>query len=181
MTASATSIAARRPRPPLLARLISRLVMLVGGVPYALIAIGLRLLMARVFFPDGQSKIEGPVVSFKWLYRNADFTVTLPTDISEAALQMMQTQYAHLPMPPTTAAYLFTYAEFVLPLCLIIGFATRFAALGLLVMTVMIQLYVAPELWWVTHVYWVAILMVLMTVGPGAVSIDALIRYFYEK
>jgi len=179
MTASA--IAARRPRPPLLARLISRLVMLVGGIPYALIAIGLRLLMARVFFPDGQSKIEGPVVSFKWLYRNADFTVTLPTDISDAALQMMQTQYAHLPMSPTTAAYLFTYAEFVLPICLVIGFATRFAAFGLLLMTLLIQFYVMPELWWSTHVYWVAILMVLMTVGPGAVSIDALIRYFYEK
>ena len=45
-------------------------------------------------------------------------------------------------------------------------------------MTVMIQLYVAPELWWVTHVYWVAILMVLMSVGPGAISVDALIRFF---
>ena len=181
MTASATSIAARRPRPPLLARLISRLVMLVGGIPYALIAIGLRLLMARVFFPDGQSKIEGPAVSFKWLYRNADFTVTLPTDISDAALQMMQTQYAHLPISPTTAAYLFTYAEFVLPICLVIGFATRFAAFGLLVMTLLIQFYVMPQLWWSTHVYWVAILMVLMTVGPGAVSIDALIRHLYGR
>src|SRR6266853_271609 len=148
MTASATSIAARRPRPRLLARLISRL--------------GMRLLMARVFFLDGQSKIEGPVVSLKWLYRTADFTVTLPTDISDAALQMMQTQYAHLPISPTTAAYVFTYAEFVLPICLVIGFATRFAAFGLLLMTLLIQFYVIPQLWWSTHVYWVAILMVLM-------------------
>jgi putative oxidoreductase len=107
--------------------------------------------------------------------------VILPSEIKESTLQMLQAQYANLLMPPLVAAYLFTYAEFVLPLCLIIGFATRFAALGLLVMTVMIQLYVAPELWWVTHVYWVAILMVLMSVGPGAISVDALIRFFHEK
>ena len=69
----------------------------------------------------------------------------------------------------------------MLPICLVIGFATRFAAFGLLLMTLLIQFYVMPELWWSTHVYWVAILMVLMTVGPGAVSIDALIRHFYGR
>ena len=137
--------------------------------------------MARVFFVPGQTKIEGPVVPFNWVARNVEFSVILPSEIKDATLQMLLSQYANLPMPPMVAAYLFTYAEFVLPLCLIIGFATRFAALGLLVMTVMIQLYVAPELWWVTHVYWVAILMVLMSVGPGAISVDALIRYLYEK
>jgi len=38
-----------------------------------------------------------------------------------------------------------------------------------------------PDALWSTHVYWIAILMVLMSVGPGAISIDRLIRYVYEK
>ena len=33
-------------------------------------------------------------------------------------------------MAPAVAAYLFSYAEFALPICLLLGFATRFAALG---------------------------------------------------
>jgi uncharacterized membrane protein YphA (DoxX/SURF4 family) len=34
---------------------------------------------------------------------------------------------------------------------------------------------------WAAHVYWAAILLVLMSVGPGAISIDALIRYVYSR
>ena len=181
MAGPATPAAAGAPERPIVARFVARLVALCAIVPYALIALGLRLLMARTFFFDGQGKIEGPVVPFNWFRLNTDFSVTLPAEINDAALQMLLTQYAKVPMPTMTAAYLFTYAEFVLPLCLVIGFATRFAALGLLLMTLLIQLYVMPQLWWSTHVYWVAILMVLMSVGPGAVSLDALIRYFYDK
>jgi putative oxidoreductase len=177
--ASISNVSTRQPKPPLIGRLAVGLNMLVAGVPYALIAVGLRLLMARMFFPDGQSKIEGPTVPLNWL--RIDYAITLPTDIADAALQAMQAQYASLPFSATTAAYLFTYAEFVLPICLVIGFATRIAAFALLAMTVLLQLYVMPQLWWSVHVYWVAILMVLMTVGPGAVSLDALLRYIYEK
>ena len=79
-------------------------------------------------------------------------------------------------MPPAVAAYLFSYAEFVLPVCLVLGFATRLSALVLLAMTVLIQIYVVPEAFWTAHVYIFAILMVLMSVGPGAISLDAVIR-----
>jgi putative oxidoreductase len=174
-----SNFAVRRPKRPIVARIVERLNKLVAGVPYAVIAVGLRLLMARVFFLDGQSKIEGPVLPFNWL--RLDFSMTLPLDITDAALQVMQAQYARVPMSATKAAYLFTYAEFVLPICLFLGFATRLAACGLLVMTLLLQLYVMPQLWWSTHVYWTAILLVLMTIGPGAASLDALIRHFYEK
>ena len=181
MTASTTDAVASPPSGSIIASFVDKLVRLCAVVPYALIAIGLRFVMARVFFVPGQTKVEGPVIPFNWVARGVDFSVTLPSEIKDATLQALQVQYANLPMPPMVAAYLFTYAEFVLPLCLVLGFATRFAALGLLVMTVMIQLYVMPEPWWVTHVYWVAILMVLMSVGPGAISVDAVIRFFHEK
>jgi len=34
---------------------------------------------------------------------------------------------------------------------------------------------------WTTHIYWVAILMVLMSVGAGAISLDRLIRSIYQR
>lgn len=158
-----------------------KLVALCGVIPYALVALGLRLVMARVFFLSGQPKIEGPVIPVSLNIRELDFLMVLPAQIKDATFRLFETQYAALPLPPHVAAYLFTYAEFVLPVCLVIGFATRLSALLLLVMTVMISVYVMPELWWPTHVYWAAILMVLMSAGPGAISIDALIRYVYER
>jgi putative oxidoreductase len=86
-----------------------------------------------------------------------------------------------LPIPSAVTVTVLTYAEFVLPICLVLGFATRLAALILLAMTVMLQLYVMPGMWWAAHVYWIAILTVLITLGPGAISIDALIRWLHRR
>ena len=161
---------------------MATLVALCAFIPYALVALGLRLVMARVFFLSGQAKIEGPRIPIDLNLPGFDeLSVVLPAEIKASTFQLFETEYASLPIPPTVAAYLFTYAEFVLPICLVLGFATRFAALGLLAMTALMQVYVTPGLWWTTHVYWVSILMVLMSVGPGAISIDAGIRYLYER
>ena len=168
-------------RPSIIATIIDKLTLLCAVIPYALVALGLRFVMARVFFLSGQSKIDGPVIPITLFGRDAEFTVVLPAGIKGSTFQMFETQYAGLPFLPTVAAYVFTYAEFVLPICLVIGFATRLSALALLVMTVLIQVYVAPGALWTTHVYWISILAVLMSVGPGAISADRLIRYVYQK
>lgn len=173
----------RDPEPrssSLIATAIDKLVAICGVVPYALVALGLRFIIARVFFLSGQVKISGPEIPIS-LFKGADFTIVLPAEIKPATIELFQTQYNALPMPPAVAAYLFTYAEFVLPICLVLGFATRFSALALLAMTVLIQVYVVPEALWTAHVYLFAILMVLMSVGPGAISLDALIRYVYRR
>jgi len=149
-------------------------------IPYALVAAGLRFVMARVFFLFGQAMIEGPALSFAWLGRAFDFSITLPADIKASTLEAFQTQYAALPLPPAVAAYFFAYALFALPICLMLGFATRFAALGLLIITVLLAVYVTPDALWTTHVYWGGILLVLISIGPGAISLDAAIRYLYE-
>ena len=148
---------------------------------YALLALGLRLVMARVFFLSGQAKIEGPGVPIQWPAGGVDLSVTLPAAIKETTFQLFETQYAELPIAPAAAAYLFSYAEFVLPICLLLGFATRFAAAGLLALTMLLQIYVAPAMWWSLHVYWLSILLVLVLLGPGAISIDALIRTIYRR
>jgi putative oxidoreductase len=163
------------------ARIVDKLVRLCARVGYALLGLALRLVMARVFFLSGQTKIEGPGVPIQWPTAGIDVSVTLPAAIRATTLQLFETQYTDLPMTPVVAAYLFSYAEFVLPICLLLGFATRFAAVGLLALTMLLQIYVAPAMWWSLHVYWVSILMVLVSLGPGAISIDALIRTIYLR
>ena len=54
---------------------------------------------------------------------------------------------------------------------ILLGLGTRFAALGLLVMTAVIQLLVYPGAW-PTHGVWAAVLLWLMALGPGVVSLD---------
>ena len=161
---------------------MSKLVAFCAAVPYALVALGLRLIMARVFFLSGQAKIEGPrSIPIRPGIGDLEFTVILPAGIKDATFQMFEAQFAGLPIAPVVVAYLFTYAEFVLPICLVLGFATRLAALALLAMTVLLQVYVMPGMLWSVHVYWAAILLVLMTVGPGAISVDAIIRAIYRR
>jgi putative oxidoreductase len=159
------------------ARVVGGLVALCAHLLYALVGLGMRLLMARVFFLSGQGMIEGPTVPF-WTFGGIpNFSMILPVELKDAALQAFTAQYAALPIEPTTAAYLFAYAQFVFPICLAIGFATRFAALGLFALTMLTSFYVMPEAFWSTHAYWMLILLALVSVGPGGISIDAVIRY----
>jgi len=67
-------------------------------------------------------------------------------------------------------------AEIVLPLLLIFGLTSRLAAAGLLVMTLVIERLVFPDAasWWGSHVWWAAILLVIIAKGPGAWSLDRL-------
>jgi putative oxidoreductase len=178
-----TDVAARptASSPSIIASIRGKLFAFCAVIAYALVALGLRFVMARVFFLSGQAKIEGPSVHIHLNAPVLDFSVILPAQIKSATFQMFETQYADLPVPPAVAATLFTYAEFVLPICLVLGFATRLAALGLLVMTLLLQFYVLPTMWWSAHVYWVSILAVLICRGPGAISIDALIRWLYGR
>jgi len=144
-------------------------------IPYALVALALRLVMARVFFLDGQTRIEGPRVPLN--VQDFDFSVILPLQVKVETFGVFLTKYAALPVPPVLGAYLVSYAEFILPICLLLGFATRFAALGMLIMTALLQIYVMPDALWSTHVYWAAILLVLLSRGPGQISVDHIIRF----
>ena len=75
---------------------------------------------------------------------------------------------------PDTLALLDSVAEIALPVLLVIGLATRFSALGLLVMTVVIQL-VVPEGWANFHLPWASLAVAIIALGPGKLSLDHLI------
>jgi putative oxidoreductase len=167
--------------PSLIAATAAGLSALCAIVPYALVAVGLRLLMARVFFLAGQGRIEGPNVPIALFGWDTGFHVVLPAQINESTFLLFEKDFAVLPIPSAVTAYFFTYAEFVLPICLVLGFATRLSALVLLVMTILLQVYVAPQALWTAHAYWIAILLVLMSVGPGAISVDRLLRHVHDR
>ena len=100
--------------------------------------------------------------------------------VEGTALQIDETQYFlfeefGLPLPTDIAVPLTTYAEHFLPVLVALGLATRFGAAGLLVMTLVIQLFVFPEAWWGTHSLWAALALILVSRGGGLFSLDALV------
>ncbi|GAA4478435.1 DoxX family protein [Gluconacetobacter asukensis] len=72
---------------------------------------------------------------------------------------------------PDQLALLTATAEIVLPVLLLLGLGTRFAAQALLIMTGVIQL-VFPDGWANFHLYWAAIAVGIVAIGPGGLSID---------
>ena len=89
---------------------------------------------------------------------------------SEFKLHIFGSQY---PYPfPLAAAYGAGIAEIVLPVLLVLGLFTRFAALGLLMMTAIIQITV-PEGWANFHLPWAAMALALVVFGGGMIALDA--------
>ena len=143
-----------------IARLTSALF---GLIPAWLPLLILRLTLARPFFASGLTRWDG------W------FTLSFGTKTlfaEEYKLHIFGSEIS-FPMPELVAAMAST-AEIVLPILLAFGFLTRWAALGLLVMTGVIQL-TYPDGWANFHLYWGAIALAIMTFGPGAVSLDRLL------
>ncbi len=118
-----------------------------------------RLALAGVFWRAARAKIE----TGTWL------------TISDGTRFLFENDYSAVPLPPEVAVVMATTAEHVLPVLLLIGLATRFAALGLLGMTMVIQVFVYPEAWWPVHALWTALCLMLIVRGAGLFSIDAVI------
>lgn len=74
---------------------------------------------------------------------------------------------------PALVAFASGSAEIVLPVLLVIGLATRLAAFGLLLMTLVIE-FTVPD-GWPLHITWAAMALGIMAWGPGRISLDHLI------
>jgi putative oxidoreductase len=135
-------------RSPLLA-VIDRLVGLLDRVPYMLLALPLRVGAAAVFWNSAMAKLA-----------NWDTTIELFTDEYKVPL-----------LPPELAANLALSIEVTTPVLLVLGLLTRAAALVLLGMTAVIEIFVYP-LAWPTHIQWAAMLLVLLCRGAGKLSLD---------
>lgn len=81
-------------------------------------------------------------------------------------------------LDPTTAAYMATGAEIILPILLALGLFGRFAAAGLLIMTAIIEFtYVSSDI----HILWAFLGAAIFIRGPGKLSADALILKWIRK
>lgn len=127
------------------------------ALPSSLLLLVARLGIASIFFFSGRTKVEGFLT------------------ITDSARDLFETEYRLPLLSPELAVHLATYAEHLLPLLLVLGLFTRCAALGLLAMTLVIQIFVYPDAW-PTHLSWAAILLPLIAYGAGRFSLDRALR-----
>lgn len=126
-------------------------------LPPALPLLLARFGVAGVFFLSGRTKVEGLLT------------------IKDSTYFLFSEEYQVPFIPSDVAAHLATYAEHLLPVLLVLGLMTRLSALGLLGMTAVIQIFVYPGAW-PTHLTWAALLITLVTFGPGGWSLDRLFK-----
>lgn len=112
-----------------------------------------RLAIAGIFFQSGRTKVDGLLT------------------LSDSTYSLFRDEYAVPLLSPEVAAHLATYAEHLFPILLVLGLFTRFSALALLGMTAVIQVFVYPDAW-TTHLSWAALLLLLVSRGGGAYSLD---------
>jgi putative oxidoreductase len=110
-----------------------------------------RLWMARVFFRSGLTKI-------------GDWNNTLYLFANEYSVPLL---------PPGIAAFSAASIELAAPVFLVLGLASRLAALPMLAMTAVIQFTYEnhPD-----HAVWAMLLGTILCFGPGTLSADYLLR-----
>lgn len=147
-----------------LANLVTKAAAIVRAIATpSLTQLVLRLGLATPFFRSGILKWDGFA------------------QINSTAVYLFSDEFKlHLPggpysfPAPEVVAFLSGTGEVLLPVFLVLGLGTRFAALGLLVMTIVIELTVPAA--WPLHITWAAMALGLMAWGPGRLSLDHLIK-----
>ena len=124
----------------------------------------LRFWVAHIFYASGRTKV-------------ADGFLT-PSD---SAFTLFEYEYDLPLLPPELAATLSVYAETFLPLLLMLGLLSRLSGLGLIGMTLVIQIFVYPS-HFTEHATWLAALLPVVMLGGGKISLDHLLfRGKYTK
>lgn len=132
-----------------------------GKVIESLALLAARVALAGMFWRSYTTK----VVEGTWL------------TIDETQYFIFENEFSGLPLPTDIAVPMATYAEFLFPILLVLGFATRFSAAALIVMALVIQLFVFPTLdhflgWAITVI---ALGGILISRGSGLFGLDALL------
>jgi putative oxidoreductase len=126
-------------------------------LPRDLLLLVARVGIAAIFFLSGRTKVEGLLT------------------LRDSTYELFRTEYALPLVDPVVAAHAAAYSEHLFPILLVLGLFTRPAALALLGMTLVIEIFVYPEAW-PTHLSWAALLLPLIATGPGDWSLDRILR-----
>ncbi|MCF6343746.1 MAG: DoxX family protein [Devosiaceae bacterium] len=131
---------------------------LLSQFPLFILAFGARIFVGLQFFRSGSLKFDG------WF------------SVSDTTFYLFKNDFSGVPLPPVMGAYMAAYGEIILATLLIVGLGARFSALGLLVMTIVIQTFVFPEAY-ILHGLWAVSLIYIIKYGGGMLSVD----YFIKK
>jgi putative oxidoreductase len=121
-------------------------------MPFSLHLLLFRLAIAGVFLRAGLQKLAS------W----------------ESTVALFAEEYKVPVLPPAIAAAMGSAVEVGCSMLLLLGLGTRLAALPMLGQILVIQLFVYPGAW-PEHLVWSSILLVLLTRGGGALSLDHLV------
>ncbi len=127
------------------------------SIPDSFLLLIARFGIAFIFFLSGRTKVTGLLT------------------ISDSAYYLFEDEYKVPLLSPYVAVHVATYAEHAFPILLVLGLFTRFTALSLLLMTLIIEIFVYPQAW-PTHLSWAAILLLLVAKGGGKWSLDKLLK-----
>lgn len=127
-----------------------------------LLAVPARLFIAVTFFLSGRTKVDGLLT------------------LKPSTYYLFQFEYRIPVIPPDIAAHIAAFNETLFPVLLLLGLASRFSALVLLGMTTVIEVFVYPGAW-ETHLGWATALAFVIFRGPGALSLDHLIRRKFAR
>ncbi len=133
-------------------RQAASLIALLERFPLALFQLLFRVCIGAVFWNAGLTKIAS------W----------------QTTLTLFRDEYQVPVLPPELAAYMATTIELTCPVLLFLGLATRLATLPMLGQALIIQIFVYPESW-IEHLTWAALLLFILTRGPGPISLDRFI------
>ncbi len=145
-----------------ISELVDRITALLQRYGAPVFDLTVRLWIARVFFMSGRVKI-------------ADW---------ESTIYLFEDEYKVPVIPPELAAYIGTTFELTMPVLLVVGFASRLAALPLIAMACVIQFVLGasnPDYDHVEHLYWLFLLAMIVVRGPGVLSVDHLIRQRFSR
>ena len=145
-----------------LATIHKRIIGVLGRYVSPFFDLAVRLWIAQVFFQSGRTKL-------------ADWAITV---------SLFQDEYNVPLLPPEVAAVIGTTFELGMPVFLVLGLGARLVALPLIVMTCVIQFVLGganPDYDSVEHFYWLFLLGMIVIKGPGAISLDHLIRARFSK
>lgn len=125
-------------------------------IPDWLLPLIARLGAAAVFLQSGRTKVDGLL------------------HVTPSTVDLFASEYKVPLLPPDLAAHLAAYSEHLFPLLLVLGLFTRVAALALLGMVLVIQVFVYPDAW-PTHLSWAGLLVPLIARGGGRLALDRLL------
>lgn len=96
-------------------------------------------------------------------------------DDFEGVVELFEEDWVIPFLPAQPAAYLATAGELILPILLILGLFTRFGAFGLMIMTIVIQMFAIQD---PQHYLWMLVLALLVSYGGDKISLD---NFLFKK